>query len=149
MYFKPRKKNLVLITKQKAPIEFYQKLGELFYAVAAADKCVHDEELNSLKNVIKKEWLALEDRQVYCNNSETITILNTFKTLHNDPKHKADFYFNRFINFKRTHGVFFNKKMNALILSTAAKIANSFSGQNKSELIMLSKLHIEFNKNDT
>jgi hypothetical protein len=133
-----------LNTKQKAPIEFYQNLGKLFYAIAAVDNSVRDEEFKMLKNVIATEWIALNDFEYSYNNNSII--IDTFKQLHNNPQHEAEFYFNSFLNFKRTHEAFFNKKINSLILKTARKIATSFSDQNKSELILLAKLHLELNK---
>ncbi len=132
--------------KLKANIEFYQNLGKLFYALAAADKYVRDEEFNTLEDIINNEWKTSENLLDDFNDNKAITILNTFKWLHEDNEYDAQVCYNSFINFKRTHQAFFNKKINSLILKTAGKIAASFSGQNKSELIMLAKLNIEFKK---
>ena len=129
-------------TKQQTTTAFYQNLGKLFYAIALADKCVRNEEFDMLENVIKTEWIALDKSYP----SDTIMVLDTFKQLRNDTNTDADFYFDSFVNFKRSHEAYFNKKINSLILKTARKIATSFSDQNKSELILLAKLNLELNK---
>jgi hypothetical protein len=105
---------------------------------------VRDEEYNMLENVIKTEWIALDKSYP----SDSIIIIDTFNRLRNDTKNDAGFYFDSFVNFKRTHEAFFNKKVNSLILKTARKIATSFSDQNKSELILLAKLNLELKKSD-
>ena len=72
--------------------------------------------------------------------------VNTFKWLHSDNEYNAEICYNSFVSFKREHEDLFTSKMKTLILKTAAIIAASFSGQNKSELMMLGKLSIEFKK---
>ena len=47
-------------TKTKLTLEFYQHLGKLFYAIAAADKKVHPDEFNKLKELVKLKWLHLD-----------------------------------------------------------------------------------------
>ena len=39
---------------------FYQNLGKLFYAIAAADKVVREEEVNILKQIVNTDWLFLD-----------------------------------------------------------------------------------------
>tara|TARA_R110002124_G_scaffold154602_3_gene321703 strand:- start:26662 stop:27075 length:414 start_codon:yes stop_codon:yes gene_type:complete len=134
-----------LTLKQKTDVEFYQNLGKLFYAIAATDKHVRDEEFSTLKHIINNEWISSENLE---GDFIANTILNTFKWLHNDNEYNAKICYNSFINFKRSHEAFFSKKINSLILKTASSIAASFSSQNKSELIMLAKLYIEFKKNE-
>ena len=53
---------------------------------------------------------------------------------------------NSFINYKNENEHEFTEQIKGLILKTAGKIASSFSGENKSELIMLANLNIEFKK---
>ena len=42
-------------------IKFYQNLGKLFYAIAAVDKNAREEEYNKLKEIVKSEWLAVDE----------------------------------------------------------------------------------------
>ena len=136
----------VLNLKQNPDIEFYQNLGKLFYAIAASDNHVRAEEFNTLEDIINNEWKSSENLIDEFNASKVNIILNTFKWLHNDNAYNAEVCYNSFINFKKTNEAFFNNKINSQILKTASKIAASFSGQNKSELIMLARLSIEFKK---
>ena len=131
---------------QKENISFYQNLGKLFYAFAATDNQVRDEEFKTLKNIINNEWKLDKSYDINFKDSSNCIIVDTFKWLHNDNEYNAEICYTSFVNFKKAHEDFFNKKVNSLILKTAGKITASFSGQNKSELIMLAKLNIELNK---
>ena len=42
-------------------IHFYQQLGKLFYSAASVDNTVHEDEMAQLKEIVKKEWLPLEN----------------------------------------------------------------------------------------
>lgn len=127
-------------------IKFYQNLGKLFYAIAASDKVVREEELNKLKETVKKVWLTSNLVQDDVKAEAEHSIINTFKWLNRDNEYDAETCFNSFISYKKDHEQLFTKELNALILKTANGIASSFSGKNKSELIMLAKLNLELNK---
>lgn len=127
-------------------IKFYQNLGKLFYAIAASDKVVKEEELNKLKETVKKVWLTSNLVQDDVKAEAEHSIINTFKWLNRDNEYDAETCFNSFLNYKKDHEQLFTKELNALILKTANGIASSFSGKNKSELIMLAKLNLELNK---
>jgi len=129
--------------KKKLFRQFYQNLGKLFYAIAAVDNNVRDEELDKLKKVVKKEWLTtnLIDDRLKINIEDSI--INTFKWLHDDNEYNAETCYNSFLNFKKEHERLFTNEINTLILKTARAIAVSFSKVNKSELIMLAKLDME------
>ena len=100
-----------------------------------------------LEKIINNEWITAETLEEKFNENSAIIIINTFKWLHDDNEYNAEVCYNSFINYKKKHDAFFNKKINSLILKTASKIAASFSGLNKSELMMLAKLNLEFKKN--
>ncbi|WP_252723839.1 hypothetical protein [Winogradskyella psychrotolerans] len=119
-------------------IEFDQNLGQLFYAIAATDNCVKDEEIKTLERIINKDWLPI--------NKNAASILETFKELWEDEHSNSERCFKRFVSFKRTHSELFNATLNSKILKTANAITTSFSGQNKSELIQLAKLDLELKK---
>ncbi|WP_298899599.1 hypothetical protein [uncultured Psychroserpens sp.] len=127
---------------EKVDAKFCQHLGKLFYAIAAVDKNVRPEEFNKLKEVLDNEWTFL-DNSTICSKA---TIIDTFEWLHLDHEYNAEVCYNNFMLFKRNNETLFSSKMKSLILQTASKIASSFSGQNKSELMMLAKLSIEFKK---
>ena len=121
---------------------FYQSLGKLFYAVAASDNIVRQEELDKLIEVVKDKWLTT--LHIEESNKAEASIVNTFKWLHNDNEYDADTCYNSFIVYKNDNPSLFTEDLNNLILKTAGAIASSFSGVNKSELIILAKLNMEF-----
>jgi len=127
-------------------IKFYQNLGKLFYAIAASDNVVKEEELDKLKETVKKAWLTSNLVQDDVKVEAEHSIINTFKWLNRDNEYDAETCFNSFINYKKDHEQLFTKELNSLILKTANGIASSFSRKNKSELIMLAKLNLELNK---
>jgi len=131
---------------QKATKAFFQNTGKLFYAIAAADGKVKTEEFNKLQEIVKNEWLTTNIIIRDYNEDIESLILDTFKWLQSIDDYNADVCYTSFIDFKKTHEQLFTKKIKQLILKTAGQIAASFSGVNKSELIMLAKLNLEFKK---
>jgi len=127
--------------------EFYQNLGKLFYAIAAIDNNVRVEELDKLKDLVKKDWLTANLIEDNLKINIEHSIINTFKWLHNDKEYNAETCYNSFITFKKEHESLFTKDVNKLILKTARDVAASFSKLNKSELMLLARLDIELKKN--
>lgn len=133
-------------TNNEINLNFYQNLGKLFYAIAAVDNHVREEELVKLKETVKKVWLTTnlieDDFKVDAESS----IINTFNWLNLDHEYDAETCFNSFIRFKKEHEQLFTSHVKTLIIKTTEAIASSYSGKNKSELIMLAKLNLEFKK---
>ncbi|WP_291100349.1 MULTISPECIES: hypothetical protein [unclassified Flavobacterium] len=123
----------------KTMIHFYQQLGKVFYSVATVDKTVREEEITRLKEIVKKEWLPLE---------------NTFNEFGDDSAYQIEIVFDWLVEndwnigdvisdfefFKKEHPSLFTESVNTLILKTAKVIADSFSGKNKSELVLINEL---------
>ena len=126
-------------------INFYQNTAKLFYAIAAADKIIKPIEFDTLKDFIKREWLSVEDTEDDYKTDAAYQIEIVFDWL-TTQELDADTCFNDFIEYKNEHKYFFTDELNALILKTAGAIATSYSGENKSELIMLAKLSMELKK---
>lgn len=133
---------MILRQIEHVSFDLYQHLGKLFYAIAKTDDCIRDEELKKLEEVLDNEWMILDG----FNAISKAIITNTFKWLDKDNEYDANVCFANFVKYKRAHEALFSNDLKSLILKTAGKIASSFSGQNKSELIMLAKLSIEFKK---
>lgn len=112
-------------------IVFYKSLGKLFYAIMASDKCIRDEEVNALKNIIETDWPKSEHIE---NIEIIIEDLRAKNAL-------AQNCFDEFVAYKKEHNYLFEEKITNLITKTAGVIAASYSSKNKSELIMLAKLH--------
>ncbi|MBF2707137.1 hypothetical protein IR213_00795 [Flavobacterium soyangense] len=120
-------------------IHFYQQLGKLFYGVASVDKTIRKEEIAQLKEIVKKEWVPIE---------------NTFNEFGDDSAYQIEIVFDWLVEndwnigkvipnfkiFKKEHPSLFTPQVNDLILKTAKAIANSFSGKNKSESVLITEL---------
>lgn len=119
--------------------KLYQNLGKLFYAVAASDKVVREEEKKTLKNIVKEDWLKVDDfKDEYGSDAAYyIEIIFDWLDENQPPAFNA---FDDFKNFKKENEELFTPAIKKLIWKTADQIASSFSGKNKSELIMLSQL---------
>ena len=117
----------------------YEHLGKVFYSIAAIDKSIRKEEIDKLKQIIKTEWLPLE---------------NTFNEFGDDTAYEIEIVFDwlvaneweleqvipNFKIFRTEHQSLFTPAVNALIIKTANAIATSFSGKNKSEHVLISQL---------
>jgi hypothetical protein len=118
----------------------FNAIGKLFYAVAAVDKTIHPRELQTISDLMGKEVgtsTILERDTTFLINSEVI--MNSFYSMQysKTPSYDA---FNEFVSYKQTHEHEFTPAIKKWIWQIADKITYSFSGKNKSELIMLSKL---------
>lgn len=132
-------------TQKTVVLNFYQNLGKLFYAIAAADKMVHELEVNKLKELVKKHWLEVDTIEDAYHTDAAYQIEIVFDWLNNND-FKTETCFEDFVAFKKEHPTLFTQAINKLIMQTASAIAASFSGLNKSELIILAKLDIELKK---
>lgn len=133
-------------SKENKALQFYQNLGKLFYAIAAADNNVKEEEVVAINKCVKKYWLSQERETTNSKNESKNAILETFNWLCKDNEYNAEACYNSFLSFKRQNESIFTTDINSLILKTVGEISASFSGQNKSELIFLAKLSIELKK---
>lgn len=130
-------------TEDKPQLLFYQKMGELFYAIAAADKVVRKEEYNTLKNIVAEEWKNLDDYQDPFHTDAAHQIEIVFDWFDYEQLDAKD-CFESFADYYADNPQLFTEERKSLIWKTANAIANSFSGKNKSEVIMLAKLKMLF-----
>jgi len=124
---------------------FYQKLGELFYAVAASDKIVREAEYKTLTQLVEEEWKEMDDYEDQFKSDAAYQISIVFEWFDYE-RMDADDCFEGFSEYYKEHINLFSEKRKKLILKTVKKIANAFSGFNKSELIMITNLELLFNK---
>lgn len=119
--------------------DFYVHLGKLFYAVAAADKVVREQEVETLKRTVEKQWLKMDDFKDEFGTDAAYQIEIIFDWLEeNDPQPGTAF--SEFEDYYKEHPSLFTPKVKQLVWKTADSIAASFAGKNKSEVILLSKL---------
>ncbi|WP_338646603.1 hypothetical protein V5J73_14070 [Flavobacterium sp. KS-LB2] len=117
----------------------YEHLGKVFYTIAAIDKTIRKEEIDKLKQIIKTEWLPLENSYNEFGDDTAYEIEIVFDWLVAN-EWELEQVIPDFKIFKAEHQHLFTLEMNALILKTANAIATSFSGKNKSEHVLISQL---------
>lgn len=132
-------------TTQNIGIKFYQNLGKLFYAIAASDKIVRKSEYDSLRKIVKSEWLKFDDIEDDFGADAAFQIEIVFDWL--DYKElNAEQCFNEFEEYFHENKKRFNDNVKQLVWNTCNAIAGAFSGKNKSELMMLGRLKLIFDK---
>ncbi len=136
----------IMKASRKMTLKFYQNLGKLFYAVAAADNHVNEAEIKKLNDIVKKEWLSLDGLEDPFGTDAAYQIEVVFDWLYNDEKLNTKQCYDDFVSYKNDQKQLFTTQAKQLIFKTASAISESFSGKNKSELILLAKLKIELNK---
>lgn len=126
---------------KKVGKKFYENLGKLFYAVAIADLKVHKKEIDKLRGFIRKYWLDVDELEDEYGTDAAFQIESVFDWLVENGN-KSEICFGEFQDYYKENGAIFSPFIKVLILDTAHAIANSFSGKNKSELILLGKLEL-------
>lgn len=126
---------------QRTMNELYQSIGKLFYAVAICDGSVHTDEWDKVKELVKKDWLYVDDFTDRYGTDAANQIEIVFDGLmeYNPTSEES---FQEFKDFYQEHPHAFTDEIKALIGKTSNSIANSFSGRNKSELVLLAKIGI-------
>jgi hypothetical protein len=128
-------------TSEKSQVVFYQKLGELFYAIAAADKVVRTKEYDALKNLVLSEWSLVDDYKDEFDTDAVFQMEIVFEWFEYEGL-EAQNCFDDFKNYYEENTHLFTFKRKELIWKTVNAIAQAFAGKNKSELIMLTHLHL-------
>lgn len=118
---------------------FYQNLGKLFYAIAMADKQVRPNELKKLIEDVRKYWVPVDKVEDEFGTDAAFQIEIVFDWLFLEEKEDTHYY-QEFLDFYKEHPSFFTLDIKKIIWKTADDIASSYSGKNKSELIILAKL---------
>lgn len=132
-------------TKQKRNLAFYHSLGKLFYAIAAADKVVRDEEFSRLQLCVREYWLNLNNLEDVFGSDAAYLIEIVFEGVEALDEDAQDM-FDAFIVYREEQSHFFTLEVKNIIIQTAWEVAHSFASVNKSELIMLGKLELALSK---
>lgn len=125
--------------QSSAARELYENLGKLFYAIAAVDKVVREEEVQALNEIVEKEWLMVEDSRDEYGTDLGFQIEVIFDWFQEN-EFSAEKAYSKFELFKKDHEWLFDEELNLLIWKTAVKIATAFPGKNRSEVLMLIRL---------
>jgi hypothetical protein len=121
----------------------YQNLGKLFYAIAISDGSIHATEWDKVKEIVKEDWLYVDDFTDRYGTDAANQIEIVFDWLVEYGKSSGK-CFDEFKDFYKEHPHAFSKKIKSLARKTANAIANSYAGKNKSELILIAKLNLLF-----
>ena len=76
-------------SKKKLGNELYQNLGKLFYAVAMADHSVHMKEMEKLNEVVRDNWLDVDDIEDEYGSDAAFQIISVFDQLLEYEKDRA------------------------------------------------------------
>lgn len=125
--------------EEKPQLLFYQKIGELFYAIAAADNVVDEAEYKELQKTVTEKWKDLDDYVDPFQTDAAYQIEIVFDWFDYEELDATD-CFDSFSDYYAENQALFNDERKKLIWDTANAIASAFAGKNKSELIMLAKL---------
>ncbi|MDN3618289.1 hypothetical protein QWY81_02330 [Polaribacter undariae] len=131
---------------QNTIISFYENLGKLFFAIAAADNIVEEVEFNVLKKIVKDKWTKVDPVDDDFHSDAAYQIETVFDWLNIESFSNSETCYNEFIDFKKEHPSLFTKEIKSLIIKTATKIAASVADLNKSELKLVAKLSLELEK---
>lgn len=117
---------------------FFQKTGKILFAIAMADKKLDPKEYDILEELIHQEWELTSFGE---NETKYISQMKyAFDWLIENPKNEEDIL-TEYELFKTENLNFFTPEVKDFVYKTAHKIAASYAKKNKSELILLAKLH--------
>jgi hypothetical protein len=118
--------------------DLYKNIGILFYAIAKADNNLALEEYRKLNDILDSSWSHVHPKLIeQTKGAFNESYLN---------KLESSDCFDAFIAYYNNDPDLFSKELKQLILKTANGIAYAFAKINKSELILIAKLSIEFKK---
>lgn len=120
--------------------DLFPQLGKLFYAIAASDKMVREEERTTLRIILENEWRNINLFGTGPGEFDAVDQIEmTFDWMEIfQPSTYA--VFKEFKEFKKENEELFTPELKQLIWKTADGIASTFAGKNKSEVVILSKL---------
>ena len=124
--------------KTESNSELFENLGKVFYAIAVADRNLHENETARLKAEIEKYWKPIFTEAPY---SMAYYIWHAFELARRNGV-AAEKAFEDFKNFYERETGAINGEVRNLIMDTANAIAAAYADKNKSELILLAKLQL-------
>lgn len=122
---------------------FFQKTGKVLFAIAMADNKLDEKEYETLQKLIQEEWrlFFLDEGDI----KHISQMKNVFDWLIENPKSEEEIL-TEYENFKNKNPSIFTSEIKDFVYKTANKIAASYANKNKSELIILAKLHFILKK---
>ena len=123
--------------------EYYQILGKLFFAIAAADHKITQAERKALHQLVKKVWNSQEAGKDPFGTDLAEEIEFSFDFEEENALPDDDFA--EFSDFFRRNRTLFNKVTRDNIMKTARAIATAYRRENKEEKKILAKLNTLLN----
>lgn len=118
--------------KDETMVQFYQKLGQVYYRIAFADGNVSEKEIKTLKDLVSESWLELEDSEDEFGSDAAIQIEAVFDAML-DNRNTGTGAIEHLKEFKDLHAHLFTKELKDHIQDTALRIAKAFHGLSKDE----------------
>lgn len=125
--------------------EFFQKLGYLFYSIAASDGFVAAEEKETLHNMVIEDWVSLEESKDRYGSDSAYQAEILFEYLV-EKSFSGEKAFHNFEHYFKDNLELFSDDVIERIYHTSDKIASSFHSRNKAELVSLTRLHMLLGK---
>jgi len=119
---------------------FYQKLGFLFYSIAAADKIIREEEIKELHKEVVENWVNLEDSKDEFGSDAAYQIETVFDWIL-DNETNGERAYQIFESYFLENSEMFDAEIKKKIYSTSNKISLSYHGVNKAEASNILRLH--------
>ncbi|MFD0963804.1 hypothetical protein [Pseudofulvibacter geojedonensis] len=117
---------------------FFQKVGKVLYAIAIVDNNIAEEEYKIIKQIVDRNW---DLYNLDSNKTKNLPQLkNVFDHLCKYPQ-SVDEILEEFKAFKSNNPNLFSDEIKTFIYKTANEVASSYANKNKSELIILGRLH--------
>jgi hypothetical protein len=120
--------------------KIYEQLGRLFYAIAASDKKISRSEVAKLKELVKRDWLSLEDSIDFYGTDAGNYIYISFDYLESIDMPAED-AFRSFEYYFAEHNKAFSMPLREKILASATEISQTFRASNKLKCAYLKKLN--------
>jgi hypothetical protein len=120
--------------------KIYEKLGYLFYAIAAADKAVAPAEADKLRQLVQKFWLPIEDSTDEFGTDAAYYIDISFEYLLNEGI-DAEEAFQEFKDYYDLHSGAFSSVIIRNMKDTAHAISHAFKGKSSRESALLKRLN--------
>jgi hypothetical protein len=133
------------LTQKNYPEAFYQKLGYLFYSIAKADRKVSPSEMNTIQQIIREDWINLDESTDSYGSDTAYQIHIIFDFLIEKDFH-SESAFAIFSRYFKEHLQLFTEDVIDRVFHSANRIADSLNGRNKSELQALTRLHLLMGK---
>ena len=102
-------------TKSKMSIKFYQRLGCLFYAIAAIDKTVRPEEIVRLRQCVTETWLSVDDLKDEFGEDAAYQIEIVFNWLESEVQDANENY-DRFVDYYLNNPKAFTPEVKKIIM---------------------------------